>query len=165
MTNESEPRLRDLLLGSTARTILASLPEETAPVTRPKSRRGMPNASLIDYKRVGPFYRQTGTRNIVGNTIPLMQEYYEHRFLHATKGWRVYHGGKAFRLPIAAPQGFQLSRRSTWRPNVKERALGLVPRFATEEPDGLRLGKPVEMFQYRNQRGARRNGFRSVAVA
>ena len=45
---------------------------------------------IIAYVRKGPFYRQIGVRVVGRLREPIMETYYEHRFLHATKGWRVY---------------------------------------------------------------------------
>lgn len=126
---------QNLLLGATSTAaVLAGMPAmdfgDRAAVTRRKGKRSVANSRIIDYQRSGPFYRQTGTRNIADNTLPIIVRYWVHRFLHATKGWREYHGGELFHLPSAVvPRGWQLFRRSTWSPNKRERALGLVPRL------------------------------------
>lgn len=130
--------LDKMLLGSSSmRAVFAGLglqPETTAlkdraTVTPKIGKRSKPNRRIISYERSGPFYTQSGTQNIAGNILPILYKFYEHRFLHATKGWRVYHGGNLFRLPSAVTRpGFQVFRRSTWMPNARERRLGLVPR-------------------------------------
>jgi hypothetical protein len=56
---------------------------------------------LIRYERLGPFHRQTGDRSIGGTILPMMQTYFLHRFLHATKGWREYLGGATLRVPMS----------------------------------------------------------------
>lgn len=45
---------------------------------------------IIDYKRSGPFYEQVGEKRVGFVMFPIMRTSYIHRFLHATKGWRVY---------------------------------------------------------------------------
>lgn len=128
---------------------------DKAAVTRTKGHRGVPNARIVKYERTGPFYTQSGIRRIADQILPILHEWYEHRYLHATKGLRVYHGGKLFHLPsaVAGPQGWQLFKRSTWRPNAKERKIGAVPRFTSMLADGTLVpGKPCEMVRDEHKR-------------
>jgi hypothetical protein len=60
---------------------------------------------IINYERKGPLHRQVGIRWLHGESWPIMQSYFTHRFLHATKGWREYTGGPALRMPMAAMAG------------------------------------------------------------
>lgn len=158
--------LKDLLLSaSSQRSILAGAPEmmaldDRSAITRTRGGKGKPNTRLIDYNRTGPFYQQTGISNIAGNILPRLKKFWRHRFLHATKGWREYHGGAVYHLPsaVAGPQGWQLFKRSTWRPNRSERALGLVPRLGTvQQAPGIeyKAGTPVQLRQYIGKRGTR----------
>lgn len=171
--------LRDLFLDSSAgRAMLAGIgsqPEtkalgDRAAVTKQKGRRGKPNSRIIDYKRTGPFYQQTGTNVIAGNVLPLLKKYWVHQFLHATKGWRSYRGGALFHLPsaIAGPQGWQLFKRSTWRPNRAERKAGLVPRLNTIVQQGpeqdYAAGKAMKLAEYMSPRGPR-IGFAPLVAA
>lgn len=169
--------LRSLLDGSTSmHGLLAGMkPEEvenSVAVTRSKGPRSKANSRIVDYKRTGPFYTQTGSRVIAGQEMPILRTHYVHRFLHATKGWREYHGGKLYHLPSSAarPQGRQIFKRSTWRPNRIECLAGNVPRLNTvqQEPElsiDYTAGKPVEMARYRNRRGRWRLGFKLVEAA
>lgn len=64
-------------------------------VTRKVGKPRTPYRHIIRYERKGPFLRQVGVRHVVSRsgqsrTIPIMQQFYVHRFLHATKGWREY---------------------------------------------------------------------------
>jgi hypothetical protein len=54
-------------------------------VTGHAGKRGGLYRRIIGYKRTGPFYEQTGWHD----GKPLMRQSHYHRFLHATKGWRV----------------------------------------------------------------------------
>lgn len=145
-------------------------PEEQAldTATRSMGPRRRTNTRIIDYSRTGPFYTQTGTRVIAGQELPILRTHYVHRYLHATKGWREYHGGPLFHLPSSrVDAGRQIGKRSTWQPNRAERAAGNVPRLNTvQQEPGVEYsaGKPVELARYRNKRGDLRLGFKLVAT-
>lgn len=138
--------------------------------TRSMGPRRRANTRIIDYSRTGPFYTQIGVRVIAEQELPILRTHYVHRYLHATKGWREYHGGPLFHLPSSRADagGRQIGKRSTWRPNRAERAAGNVPRLNTVVQQGLdqdyAAGKPVELARYRNKRGDWRLGFKLVAT-
>lgn len=79
----------------------------TSKMTTPHlGKRGTPHRRIIDYQRLGPFRRiindQPGGK-------PIVQAYFQHTLMHATKGMRRYNGGA--RLPIpAASTGVHPSR-------------------------------------------------------
>lgn len=153
------PTIRNLLLGSTSPALLPetkAAADEQGVASRSKGRRGKPNSRLISYRREGPFYTQTGTFKLAGEEMPRIRRSYVHKFLHATKGWRSYNSGKLFHLTSATVGrgGFQLLKRSTWRPNAKEQRLGLVPRMSDVV---------VQMFQYIGRNGIK-VGFKPVAT-
>lgn len=64
---------------------------QTWKVTGHAGKRGALYRRTIGYKRTGPFYEQIGWQRTDKSGIyqPLMRQSYYHRFLHATKGWRV----------------------------------------------------------------------------
>lgn len=70
--------------GGDAPVVRAKRPQHI--VTSTVGRRGAPYRKIIKYERDGPFYRQVGASP---DGRPILQTYYRHRFLHATKGWRV----------------------------------------------------------------------------
>lgn len=99
-----------LLRTSSRHAIDAALPERKAvddtPIVSPKKgKRGKFCARLITYERGGPFHRQVGIKWLHGECWPIMQTYFKHRWLHATKGWREYTGGPSMRLPVTSNQG------------------------------------------------------------
>jgi hypothetical protein len=55
-------------------------------VTGHAGERGGLYRRIIGYKKTGPFYEQTGWQK---DGKPQMRRSFYHRFLHATKGWRV----------------------------------------------------------------------------
>lgn len=59
---------------------------QTWKTTGKAGKRGGLYRRTIGYKRTGPFYEQTGAR---ADGLPIMRRVYVHRFLHATKGFRV----------------------------------------------------------------------------
>lgn len=97
-------------------------------ITSSCGKKGTPLRRIIGYRHEGPYHRQVGLKWMLNEAWPIVQTYYKHHFLHATKGWRVYTGGPAMRIPQPIHRGFQLLKRSTWRPNRKERRLGHIPR-------------------------------------
>lgn len=86
--------------------------EPTALASQRLGKKGKSHRRIIDYKRTGPFYRQVGTKTVADRVLPLMQTYWKHRFLHATKGWREYHGGQTIRIPRGPVPNW--SRRATF---------------------------------------------------
>ena len=72
-------------------------------VTPKLGKAGRPYRRIIKYERVGPLHRQVGIKWLHGECWPIMQTFFKHRFLHATKGWREYTGGPLMRMPYAPP--------------------------------------------------------------
>ena len=72
-------------------------------VTPKAGKRASPARRITQYERLGPFHRQVGIKYLAGEGWPLMQTYFVHRFLHATKGWRTYIGGPNMTMPRPLP--------------------------------------------------------------
>lgn len=68
-------------------------------ITPTAGKPGSPARRLVRYERLGPFHRQVGLKWMAGESWPLMQTYFVHRLLHATKGWRTYVGGPNMTMP------------------------------------------------------------------
>jgi hypothetical protein len=79
---------------------MASLPGKSE-VTPKAGKPHSPFRRIVKYERKGPFYRQVGERWLAGESFPIMQAYYKHKYLHATKGWREYTGGPRMSIPHA----------------------------------------------------------------
>lgn len=73
-------------------------------VTQRAGKKGHAYRRIIGYKRTGPFHREVGIKWVSGESWPVMQTYFKHAFLHATKGWRTYESGATLRLPASLPQ-------------------------------------------------------------
>jgi len=71
-------------------------------VTNQSGKRATPYRRIVGYERLGPLHRQVGIKWLHGEAWPIMQTYFKHRFLHATKGWREYTGGSRVRMPQAS---------------------------------------------------------------
>lgn len=70
------------------------------PGQRFASKRGRPFRHYVAAKRQGPFWRQVGTD--VANQ-PIIEKFYRHKFLHATKGWRTFARGLPAIEPMRRP--------------------------------------------------------------
>lgn len=97
--------VRAALLGSSStRAVQSGSPVEfkTADdysISKKRGKRIQFGRNFIRYERTGPFHRQIGERTIAGSILPVMETFFMHHILHATKGWRKYIGGAAMRLP------------------------------------------------------------------
>jgi hypothetical protein len=96
-------------------------------VTRKRGMRGRPYRRIADYYRTGPFYRQVGGKWLQGEEWPIMETFFVHHFLHATKGWRTYTGGSVMRMPRANPPGYHVDRA---REFYGHHYIARPPRFA-----------------------------------
>lgn len=78
-------------------------------ITNKAGKRGQMWRRIVRHEVVGPLHRQVGIKWVHGEDKPIMQVYREHKFLHATKGWRKYvHGLPGFnpmRRPANIPSG------------------------------------------------------------
>lgn len=98
-------------------------------ITPKASRVGVPYRRLIGYERTGPWHRQIGITIIGGKELPLMQTYFVHRYMHATKGPRAYTGSANMRLPFAPQNG---SPRVRFYGGIRARRLQLIASQARE---------------------------------
>lgn len=99
-------RLRALLRGRPSHDAIDSAlgpvqyAHEPFKVTKQTGKRGKFMRRIIGYERRGPYHRQVGIRWLHGESWPMMQTYFIHRFRHATKGVREYHGGSSMVMPM-----------------------------------------------------------------
>lgn len=99
------------------------------------SRKYRPYRRVTKYHRVGPLHRQIAVKVMAHESWPVMQTFYEHHFLHATKGWRIYTGGPSMRMPFAPPAnsarlsfygGLRARRKSALEAQVKEKVEAML---------------------------------------
>lgn len=62
-------------------------------VTNKAGKPGTHYRRIVRHEVRGPFHRQVGWRWRNGECIPIMRTITEHRYYHATKGWRCYTRG------------------------------------------------------------------------
>lgn len=104
-TRLSRTEIDSALKGSASHVVerkakVASSARGTTNMVTPKAGKpGDPYRRIVRYERDGPYYREVGHRWLNGERFPIIQGFYNHRFLHATKGWRVYTGGERMTLP------------------------------------------------------------------
>lgn len=98
-------------------------------ITPKASGKFRPYRRLVQYHRVGPLHRQVGIKIIAGKELPMMQTYFVHHFMHATKGPRKYSGGPSIRMPYA-PQA--VSPRVAFYGGIRARKRQLLAAQAKE---------------------------------